>query len=158
MRLYKRNIRNIQRDKFLSISCTFVICFRLLIEIQIMMTEYQPARNGVCYVSHQLLWSPRTWSLSNQTKYFRIAQMQFNRRVDSRFASSQWETTLLCNDVSHWLGASLESAMNRMSIRAYHAWYKFVTLSMLPKSDTSLFDQLLWYHIFQKCTRTRNLC
>ena len=26
------------------------------------------------------------------------------------FASSQWETALLCNDVSHWLGASLESA------------------------------------------------
>ena len=27
-------------------------------------------------------------------------------RADSRFAPSQWETTLLCNDVSHWLGAS----------------------------------------------------
>ena len=26
----------------------------------------------------------------------------------SRFAHSQWETALLCNDVSHWLGASLE--------------------------------------------------
>ena len=32
-------------------------------------------------------------------------------RVDSRFASSQWETVLLCNDVSHWLGASLESVL-----------------------------------------------
>ena len=31
-------------------------------------------------------------------------------RADSRFAPSQWETALLCNDVSHWLGASLESA------------------------------------------------
>ena len=30
--------------------------------------------------------------------------------ADSRFAPSQWET-LLCNDVSHWLGASLESAL-----------------------------------------------
>ena len=27
------------------------------------------------------------------------------------FASSQWETVLLCNDVSHWLGASLKSAL-----------------------------------------------
>ena len=26
-------------------------------------------------------------------------------------APSQWETALLCNDVSHWLGASLESAL-----------------------------------------------
>ena len=32
--------------------------------------------------------------------------------TDSRFAPSQWETALLCNDVSHWLGASLESALN----------------------------------------------
>ena len=32
-------------------------------------------------------------------------------RAYSRFAPSQWETALLCNDVSHWLGASLESAL-----------------------------------------------
>ena len=32
-------------------------------------------------------------------------------RANSRFAPSQWETALLCNDVSHWLGASLESAL-----------------------------------------------
>ena len=31
-------------------------------------------------------------------------------RADSKFASSQWETVLLCNDVSHWLDASLEQA------------------------------------------------
>ena len=29
----------------------------------------------------------------------------------TRFAPSQWETALLCNDVSHWLGASLELAL-----------------------------------------------
>ena len=32
-------------------------------------------------------------------------------RDDSRFVPNQWETALLCNDVSHWLGASLESAL-----------------------------------------------
>ena len=32
-------------------------------------------------------------------------------RDDSRIAPSQWETVLLCNTVSHWLGASLESAL-----------------------------------------------
>ena len=32
-------------------------------------------------------------------------------RAESRFAPSQWETALLCNDVSHWLGANLESAL-----------------------------------------------
>ena len=29
--------------------------------------------------------------------------------ADSRFAPSHWETALLCNDVSHWLGTNLES-------------------------------------------------
>ena len=33
--------------------------------------------------------------------------------ADSRFAPSQWETALLCNDVSHWLDASLESVLIR---------------------------------------------
>ena len=32
-------------------------------------------------------------------------------RADSRFAPSQWETALLSNDVFHWLGANLESAL-----------------------------------------------
>ena len=32
-------------------------------------------------------------------------------RSDFRFAPSQWETALLCNDVSRWLGANLESAL-----------------------------------------------
>ena len=40
-------------------------------------------------------------------------------RADSRFAPSQWETALLCNDVSHWLGASLESSL--LCIVSLHA-------------------------------------
>ena len=32
-------------------------------------------------------------------------------RADSRFVPSQWETVLLCNNVSHWLGASLQAAL-----------------------------------------------
>ena len=37
-----------------------------------------------------------------------------NVRADSRFVPSQWEMALFWNDVSHWLGASLESAPNVM--------------------------------------------
>ena len=33
-------------------------------------------------------------------------------RADSRLAPSQWETLLLCNDISHWLGANLELALS----------------------------------------------
>ena len=32
-------------------------------------------------------------------------------RTDSRFNPSQWEMALFCNDITHWLGASLESAL-----------------------------------------------
>ena len=32
-------------------------------------------------------------------------------RADSRIVPSQSEMVLLCNDISHWLGASLESAL-----------------------------------------------
>ena len=50
-----------------------------------------------------------------------LAQSLFacmNIRADSRFAPSQWETELLCNDVSLWLGASLESTL-WISIKYY---------------------------------------
>ena len=39
-------------------------------------------------------------------------------RADSRFAPSQWETALLCNDVSHWLNTSLKHTMDML-------WEKF---------------------------------
>ena len=32
-------------------------------------------------------------------------------RADSRVVPSQWETSLQCNAVSHWLGATLESVL-----------------------------------------------
>ena len=40
--------------------------------------------------------------------------------ADSRFAPSQWETALLCNDVSHWLGASLDSALMSWYGHTFH--------------------------------------
>ena len=44
-------------------------------------------------------------------------------RADSRFAPSQWEMALLCNNVSYWLGANLESALHY--IFTYHLTYKW---------------------------------
>ena len=44
------------------------------------------------------------------------------RRTDSRFVPSQWETALLCNDVSHWLGANLESALGKETISVHCLW------------------------------------
>ena len=39
-------------------------------------------------------------------------------KADSMFVSSQWEMALLYNGISHWLGASLESALNTTSKHA----------------------------------------
>ena len=44
----------------------------------------------------------------NVTRNYKLAQFY---RTNSRFAPSQWEMALLCNNISHWLGASLESAL-----------------------------------------------
>ena len=51
-------------------------------------------------------------------------------RADSRFAPSQWETALLCNDVSHWLGVGLESAMYAEYIPHFLIYF---TLSLIAR-------------------------
>ena len=48
--------------------------------------------------------------------------------ADSWFSPSQWKTELLCNDVSHWLGTSLESALNYMDYPA-EAWAKLLNFA-----------------------------
>ena len=58
-------------------------------------------------------------------------QLSASIRADSRFAPSQWETALLCNDVFHWLDASLESALT------------------MPLGPDACFDAILvvyWWH------------
>ena len=46
------------------------------------------------------------------------------RRADSRFALSQWETSLQSNVVSHWLGTNLESTLNTGLKRLYNITVK----------------------------------
>ena len=41
------------------------------------------------------------------------SNMREKGRADSRLAPSQWETSLQSNTVSHWLGANLESTLER---------------------------------------------
>ena len=67
-------------------------------------------------VSQMMFWSAHRYSWCGKCKWWpKILQLQrwmiFNR-TDSRFAPRQWETALLCNNVSHWLGANLESNSN----------------------------------------------
>ena len=55
------------------------------------------------WMVHCGIWDRDTWEFVNLVLYL--------HRADSRFVPSQWETALLCNDVSHWLGTNLESAL-----------------------------------------------
>ena len=89
---------------------------------------------------HDLWWpgnNPKPeWPLSIVIHY---------HRADSRFVPSQWEAALQSNAVSHWLGASLESALlshwgvNRMvkilltafSSLDHDLWWRWGS----PKSD-----------------------
>ena len=58
------------------------------------------------------------WPFNNAGCYNR----KYCRDV-SRFAPSQWETALLCNDVSHWLDASLDIAMYLIERRCQNIFY-----------------------------------
>ena len=49
-------------------------------------------------------------------------------RAESRFAPIQWETPLLCNDVPHWLGTNLESALYAIHPMYTWSWW-FANLS-----------------------------
>ena len=49
-------------------------------------------------------------SLLNSTINLFSTLILLSYRADSRFPPSQWERALLCNKISHWLCANLESA------------------------------------------------
>ena len=59
-------------------------------------------------------------------------------RADSRFAPSQWETALQTwqsNAVSHWLGATLESAWVLSPLTVYAAMVLIASCSWMPCID-----------------------
>ena len=105
---------------------------------------------------------PITWSVITDMIY----------RADSRFAPSQWETALLCNDVSHWLGPSLKSALiydmtmiyvryrsdnEHLKTHRYQAsgvvssWLSYKDcisfVSKLPHHISTLFAELFWIKV-----------
>ena len=80
--------------------------------------------------THILTWAHRLTAIQSDINSIRITHFIFQIhnteapvtctsiiRADSRFAPSQWVTVLLCNNVSHWPGASL---------KLYHmrVWYR----------------------------------
>ena len=62
---------------------------------------------GSIIILHKRQYDVSIWTTRIDVKFYCK-----NIRAVSRFVPSQWETVLLCNDVSHWLGASLESTLH----------------------------------------------
>ena len=73
-------------------------------------TLLEPSVVATGVVRHEVQHKLHTWKRA--LCYWCIVDIVkcYVDRADSRFVPSQWETALLCN-VSHWLGASLESAL-----------------------------------------------
>ena len=61
-------------------------------------------------------------------------------RADSRFVLNQWEMVFLCNDVSHWLGASLESALG-------YVVGVFVGFSYIYSSNSLFCAGTIWHDV-----------
>ena len=76
-------------------------------------------------------------------------------KVDSRFAPSPWETSLLCKDVSHCLGSDLESARqwdltrspfytNTCSCCVNHSWHDIIQLPFMYVTHKGIVITFSW--------------
>ena len=101
-----------------------------------------------------------------ETALHQQTSWRFHCRADSRFAPSQWETSLQSNTISHWLGTSLEPPLHcDYNIRwiIYHVthiyqimfkgvwkvWKQFTSLSLVGLPSHA--DKTLLPWILIKC-------
>ena len=94
-------------------------CFHLMMSSCAIVVEICPCRNKDLFIlCSQYLgcWWP------GDNKGPREHQQPWYCRADSRFAPGQWEAALLCTDISHWLGANLESVLRADSRFAPGQW------------------------------------
>ena len=100
-----------------------------------------------------------SWQLfMSAVTFWPMHQPIWKSRADSRFAPSQWEMALLCNDVSHWLGASLESALE-------DCWHHWLTTKNTPANNTEVYTmyyspktKLLGEKVFLNLSRLESNC
>ena len=84
------------------------MCVRILLYTQYPM---HPVKFSRVKLTLSRLSSPITVSIRQPDKRSSVYY-----RAEFRFATSQWETALLCNDVSHWLGGNLASALYYITV------------------------------------------
>ena len=69
--------------------------------------------NKIVRINYVIYWTIFKWAVRGKPPHFLLFPRPGPQyRADTRFATSQWKTASLCNDVSHWLGANLESALS----------------------------------------------
>ena len=66
----------------------------------------------VCHLFADSRFAPSQWEMVLLCNDVSHWLVVCHMFADSRFAPSQWETVLLCNNISRWLGTSLESALH----------------------------------------------
>ena len=105
---------------------------------------------------------PQPWPLSNTVwlmavqdngaywSCYRKIWQSIEPGAGSRFAPSQWETALLCNDVSHWLDASLESALEptRLGVEYVHIALEFCGRRTLYWHGPQFLQELRFFLLF----------
>ena len=86
-----------------------------------------PGDCSQCLIVH---WcgTPISCQHSVATYWWMHPMLQTRADLLDRFAISQWETALLCNDVSHWLGASLESTLSDLSLISHSLMVELTTI------------------------------
>ena len=82
--------------------------FGKLIKCDETLPHYPELAQLTLYTGHAGDGRHLQWTLSGSNGIWNSCQHK-KIRANSRFASSQWTTALLCNNVFHWLGVSLES-------------------------------------------------
>ena len=112
----------------------------------------------------QAWWNWETAHLTGDFRsYLRLLWDGLNKknsiRADSRFAPSQWGMALLCNNVSHWLDASLESALSmvlacsthwKRYMHAYVFWIKYVRYFLTRTTKNNVLSKQYFTITFRK--------
>ena len=106
-----------------------------------------------CVDLKTLMLSPCLFYLHFVSLWMIVAGMRWNCMADSRFAPSQWETSLQSNAVSHWLGTNLESALLLWHISLFSD-ICIMNLSRILTSGLSLHQLLASPCISKKCWYT----
>ena len=102
-------------------------------EVKAWLSDYMPCKSGKC----NYLYMPRGHFM---------------------YAPSQWETTLQCNVVSHWLGAYAEWSLQalRLDSMSFSKWFPWLVLwvclyTMRPRqiSQTTFLNAFSWMKIYE---------